>query len=118
MENQYNSDKIFNSLQQESLPNAKAVLILGIGSIIGFLCGGGIIGLIMSIIAVVLAKGDRALLRANPGHYTAESVSNLNTGRVAALIILWTSVVLILFAILIIVALGVSVFREALPFNF
>jgi hypothetical protein len=70
---------------QQDLPNATAVLVLGILSIVGCMCY-GIVGLICGIIALVLAKKDRALYAINPIGYTDASYKNLNAGRVCAII--------------------------------
>mgnify|MGYP001454520942 CR=1 FL=1 len=74
----------FSNQPQIALPNATAVLILGIVGIIGCCCYGG--GVILSIIALVLASKDMRLYRANPHMYTPGSYSNLNAGRICAII--------------------------------
>lgn len=71
--------------QQQNLPNATAVLVLGIISIVGCFCY-GLIGLITGIIALVLAKKDRARYNINPNMFTEGSYKNLNAGRVCAII--------------------------------
>ena len=68
-----------------TLPNASAVLTLGILSIVLCWCH-GIIGIIMAIIALVLANRDLALYNADPDRYTAGSYSNIKTGRTVAII--------------------------------
>lgn len=70
---------------QQSLPNATAVLVLGIISIVGCIFY-GIVGLICGIIALVLAKKDRSLYSINPVAYTLSSYKNLNAGRICAII--------------------------------
>lgn len=70
---------------QVNLPNATAVLILGIISIAGCCCG-GILGLICGIIAIILANKDQALYAAAPGNYTPSSYNNLKAGRICAII--------------------------------
>jgi uncharacterized membrane protein YidH (DUF202 family) len=71
--------------RQIPLPNSNAVLVLGIISVILCWCH-GIIGLIIAIIALVLASKDTALYNANPGIYTQSSYKNLKTGRTTAII--------------------------------
>ncbi len=71
--------------QRKDLPNATAVLVLGIISIVGCFCY-GLVGLITGIIALVLAKKDRARYNINNNMYTENSVKNLNAGRVCAII--------------------------------
>ncbi len=68
-----------------SLPNSTAVLVLGILSIVTCCCW-GVIGLILSIIALVLSKRDRILYTTYSGAYTESSFKNLNAGRVCAII--------------------------------
>src|SRR5882762_6811613 len=71
--------------QQVALPNATAVLVLGIISIVGCLCS-GIVGLICGIIALVLAKKDLQLYSSNPEAYTIASYNNLKSGKVCAIV--------------------------------
>jgi len=104
---------------QMPLPNATVVLVLGILSIVTCCCY-GIIGLILAILALVLAGKDRKLYTANPSAYTMSSFKNLNTGRVCALIGVIMSALVALFYIGMIVIFGLSVlsdpeaFREAM----
>jgi hypothetical protein len=63
---------------QPPLPNATTVLVLGILSIV--------ICFITGIIALVLAKKDMDLYRANPTAYSEASLSNLKAGRICAII--------------------------------
>lgn len=70
-------------MEKQKLPNANVVLILGILSIVTCCCW-GIIGLILGIVALVLAKKDIALYLENPELYS--NYSNLNTGRILAII--------------------------------
>lgn len=73
----------FNNFETgQKLPNATAVLILGILSIITCCCYG--LGLILGIITLFLAKKDLALYNANPGSYT--NYGNLKIGRILAII--------------------------------
>ena len=53
----------FNELTNQKLPNATAVLVLGILSIVTCCCY-GVVGLILGIIALVLAKKERAAANA------------------------------------------------------
>ena len=60
------------------LPNATAVLVLGILSIVVcFICG---------IVALVISNKDMALYRANPELYTTSSYNNIKAGRICAII--------------------------------
>lgn len=69
-------------MEKEKLPNAMAVLILGILSIVTCCCYG--IGLVLGIIALVLAKKDMVLYKEQPERYFG--YQNLNTGRILAII--------------------------------
>ena len=69
--------------EQRKLPNATVVLVLGILSIVTCCCY-GILGLIIGIIALVLYNQDKKLYDQNPSAYS--DYSNLNTGRILAII--------------------------------
>ena len=79
-------------MDQQKLPNATAVLVLGIVSIVGCCCY-GIPGLITGIIAIVLYNKDKKLYDVNPGLYS--DYGNLNAGRILAIIGIVLSVLLI-----------------------
>lgn len=70
-------------MNQQSLPNATAVLVLGILSLVACFCY-GIPGIICGVIALVLYSKDKRLYMANPQLYN--NYSNLNTGRILAII--------------------------------
>jgi len=78
---QQNSDDNQN-LVPSNLPNATAVLILGILSILGCCFYGS--GIVFGIIALVLANKDMKLYKQNPNAYS--NYSNLNIGRILAII--------------------------------
>lgn len=82
-----NTNNLLNQkpVVQVPLPNAQTVLVLGIVSIILCWCH-GIIGLVLAIIALVLASKDLALYNADPQKYTPGSYSNLKSGRTIAII--------------------------------
>jgi hypothetical protein len=70
-------------MEKQKLPNASAVLILGILSILTCCCW-GVIGMILGIVALILAKKDLALYAEDPEKYLG--YSNINTGRILAII--------------------------------
>lgn len=70
---------------QHELPNATAVLVLGIVSIVGCFCY-VLPGLVCGIIAWILARKDLALYNSSPGRYTQSSFNNLKAGRICAII--------------------------------
>ncbi len=73
-----------NFNQIKSLPNATAVLVLGILSIV--MCWTyGVVGLVLGIIALVLHKKDKAMYNANPYGYEG-SFKNSQAGNVCAII--------------------------------
>ena len=79
------------------LPNATTVLVLGIISIPTSFCY-GIIGIILGIIALVMAKSDLKLHQENPEAYTG--YENLSAGRICAIIGLSIGSLVFLFFIL------------------
>lgn len=92
---------------QQPLPNATAVLVLGILSIVGCFCY-GIPGTICAIIALILAGKGRSLYNASPGMYTEASYKNLNGGRICAIIGLILSLIYFVAAVIIIATIGIA----------
>jgi hypothetical protein len=92
---------------QVPLPNSTTVLVLGILSVVVCWCH-GIVGLIMSIIALVLAGRDFALYQSNPSAYTPSSLSNLKAGKTIAIIGLVLAAAFILMLLIAILFLGVG----------
>ena len=90
---------------QRPLPNATAVLVMGILSIVTCFCY-GFIGLILGIIAIVLASKDKRLYSASPEVFTEASYKNLNAGRICAIIGIILSAIYVLFIIIVIVVIG------------
>lgn len=68
----------------KTLPNATAVLVLGIISIVGCVCY-GVVGIVTGIVALVLHKKDKDLYNSNPAAYEA-SFKNSNAGKICAII--------------------------------
>ena len=97
--------KFTNQFPQQKLPNATAVLVLGILSLVTCCCY-GILGLILGIIALVLAKKDFAAYRLNTTAYS--NYSNLNTGRILAIIGIVVNVLTLLYFIWIISLVGLD----------
>jgi hypothetical protein len=110
MEFQPNPNDQYRETQQP-LPNATAILVLGILSIVGCFCY-SIPGFLCSIIALILAGKARALYSANPGMYTQGSLSNVNGGRICAIIGLILSSLYVIFAIIIIATMGVAALTD------
>lgn len=97
---------------QQTLPNATAVLILGILSIVTCCCFYGILSLILAIIAIVLAKKDKALYFGNTGMFTEGSYKNLNAGRVCAIIGLVFSIIIIISCIVFVSIFGFGMLSD------
>ena len=94
----------FNNFEtSQKLPNATAVLILGILSIITCCCY-GVFGLILGIVALFLAKKDLALYAISPQAYT--NYSNLNIGRILAIIGIVLNVVYLILTVWMIMTFG------------
>ncbi len=90
-------------MEQKKLPNALAVLILGILSIVTCCCG-GLFGLVFGVIALILANKDMKLYRENPESYS--NYNNLNTGKILAIIGIVLSVVTMVYMVIQINAMG------------
>ena len=95
-------------MEQQKLPNATAVLVLGILSILG--CCFYAVGIIFSIIALVMAKKDMALYALNPGMY--DNFGNLKTGRILAIIGLVLNIITIISTIAFIAFFGWAVLQD------
>lgn len=106
------SEQIFNNPGRPELPNATAILVLGIISIVGCFCY-GTVGLICGIIAMVLASKAKKLVDMNPDMYTEGSVKNMKTGRTCALIGLILSALCLLFFIAYLVFFGTVMMSSA-----
>ncbi len=86
---------------QQSLPNATAVLVLGILSIVLCFCY-GVVGVILGIIALVLSGKASKLYKSSPSSYTESSYKNMKAGRVCAIIGLSLSSLYLLYFIVVI----------------
>ena len=95
-------------MEKQKLPNATAVLILGILSILG--CCFYFVGIIFSIIALVMSKKDMVLYKASPESY--DNYGNLKTGRTLAIIGLIINIIGVLMMIALGVAFGWAVLQD------
>jgi M penetrans paralogue family 26 len=100
---------------QSDLPNASAVLVLGIISIALCWCY-GIIGLTCGIIALILGGKSMKLYNANPGGYSTKSFNNMKAGRICAIIGTILSALMLVYAVIYIVILGTAV--SSMPWNY
>jgi membrane protein required for beta-lactamase induction len=102
-------------LWQQQLPNSSTVLVLGIISILTSLWF-GFIGLILGIIALVMASGANKMYLSNPAIYTQSSYINLKAGKICAIIGTCLSAVYLLFIIMFISF--IATFFANMPWNF
>jgi hypothetical protein len=87
---------------QMDLPNATAILVLGICSIVGCFCY-GIPGIICGIIALIMGGKAMREYEANPNMYTISSFNNAKAGRICGIIGTILSVLTFVFWIVYIV---------------
>lgn len=108
-QNQYQqqfNQQNYSPMGQLPVENSSTVLTLGIVSIITACCCYGIVGLILAIITLVMAKKAKETYYANPSVYTEKSMSNVNTGRICAIIALVIGLVSIVTYVIIISMYG------------
>ena len=92
----------------KSLPNATAVLVLGICSIVGACLLAGIPGLACGIIALVLAGKDRGKYHENAAQWTESSYKNMSAGRICGIIGTVLSSLMIVVVIIYVAILGAA----------
>ncbi len=95
-----------NNLQTQ-IPNSVGTLVLGILSIPFCFCY-GIIGLILAIVALILANNGLKEYNNNPDAYTESSLKNLKAGRICAFIGLGLSVIYFIIIIIALVTVGLE----------
>lgn len=83
----------------ETLPNSGGILAMGIISIVSFCCCWGFVGIVLGIIALVLASKANQLYMEEPERYSETSVKNMRAGKTCAIIGLALSSVVIIIAI-------------------
>lgn len=91
--------------RSEHLPDATAILVLGILSILGAFCY-GVVGLILGIIGIALAGKPERLYKEHPKKYTLTSYNNMKAGKICAIIGLCISVIMSLFFLLVILRMS------------
>jgi hypothetical protein len=92
---------------QQQLPNATAILVLGILSIVICWCY-GLVGLILGIIAIVLSNKAKDLYMANPEMYTTGSYNNMKAGRTMSIIGVCLSGIYLIAILIYLVILGAA----------
>jgi len=93
---------------QQNLPNSVAVLVLGILSIVFCWCY-GIPGLVLGIIALIMAKKANALYLNSPDSYSESSYKNMRAGRVCAIVGLCLSSVYAVIIIIYVAIIGAAI---------
>ncbi|WP_460218698.1 CCC motif membrane protein [Psychroserpens sp. MEBiC05023] len=88
---------------QEQLQNSTLILILGILSIVTCCCY-GVVGLVLGIVTLILAKKATAIYAENPDLYLG--FQNVKIGRILAIIGLVLSALYMLFTIWAIMTFG------------
>ena len=71
--------------QQIDLPNATAVLVLGICSIVFSFCY-GVPGLVCGIVGLVMSNKPIKEYKMNPGRFKDSSYKNMNAGRICSIV--------------------------------
>lgn len=100
-----------------ALPNATAVLVLGIISIATCWCY-GLPGAACGIIALVMAGKAKKLYAENSALYTETSYKNMKAGYVCALIGTILSALYLIFVIVYVLILGAAVSSMPWDYNF
>lgn len=106
------------SVQKKVLPNATAILVLGICSLALCWCY-GIVGLTLGIIALVLSNKAKALYNDNPELYTESSFKNMKAGRTCGIIGLCIggAYLLIMIIYFLIAGIALGTFFSTMPWD-
>lgn len=108
------SQQFSNQVGQTPVPNSTAVLVLGILSIVLCFCY-GLVGMILGIIALVLASKGNASYNSNPNAYSLSSYNNLKAGKICGLIGVILSSLYLIVIVVYLVVLGTAL--TALPWT-
>jgi hypothetical protein len=96
-------------MEQQQLPNATLILVFGILSIVTCCCY-GVIGLILGIVALILASKATKVYAENPELYTG--YQNVKTGKILAIIGIVLNVLFAIYVIWVISVLGWDVLQD------
>lgn len=96
-------------MEKQKLPNSTLILVFGILSILTCCCY-GVIGLVLGIIAIVLANKATKTYAENPEEYTG--FSNVKTGKILAIIGVIINVIYLLGVIYFYTTIGVEGMEE------
>jgi len=90
-------------MEQQKLPNSTLILVFGILSIVTCCCY-GVLGLILGIVAIVLAQKATKVYAENPEQYTG--FQNVKTGKILAIVGVILSAITLLFYVWMIATFG------------
>ena len=96
-------------MEQQKLPNVTIIIVLGIASILLCWCY-GVLGLIRSAIALILAAGSKKIYLQNPEDYS--DYGTLKIGKIIAIIGLILNILLLLFVVWFIASVGWEVLQS------
>jgi len=96
-------------MEQQKLPNSTLILVFGIISIITCCCY-GIIGLILGIIAIVLAAKASKIYNENPEIYIG--YNNVKVGRILAIIGVILNLLFIIYIVWIYATFGFDTMQD------
>jgi len=96
-------------MEKHTLPNSTGILVLGILSIITCCCY-GVVGLVLGIVALVMAKKAANLYKEAPENYTG--YSNVKVGKVLAIIGIVFNALMLLYMIFILIFIGMEGFQD------
>ena len=92
-------------MDKQKLPNSTLILVFGIISIVTCCCY-GVVGLILGIIALVLAKKATTLYLENPEQYSG--YQNVKTGKILAIIGVILNVIYLCYVVWLFSTVGTS----------
>ncbi len=96
-------------MENQTLPNATLILVMGILSIIGCCCYGAP-GLIFGIVAVVLATKATKIYKQAPENYTG--YGNVQAGKIMGIIGIVFSILAIAYIIWVISYFGIETLKD------
>ena len=100
----------FNNFEaKQKLPNATAVMVLGVLSIITCCCY-GVLGILLGGVGMYLAKKDTTLYNTNPSVYT--NFNNIKTGKILCIIGIVLSVLYLIYMIWMISYFGMEALQD------
>lgn len=96
-------------MENQKLPNATAVLVLGILSILTCCCY-GLFGLALAIVGLYLTNNDLKIYNAAPEQYI--NFQQLNTGKILCIIGIVLNAIMLLYFIWIIKMIGFEALQD------